>query len=131
MSERTKNKKNDKLIIPGIYKIENLVNGKVYIGQSRNISSRIKSHKKELKGKYHRNSHLQSAWNKYGEGNFSFDELMRCKINDLYYYENLWINHYESHDRSKGYNILMPSKDMESFVHSEASKQKMSEKCSK
>ena len=31
----------------GIYKIENLINGKVYIGQSINISERFTEHKRE------------------------------------------------------------------------------------
>ena len=31
----------------GIYKIENLVNGKIYIGQSQNIERRWREHKRE------------------------------------------------------------------------------------
>ena len=38
----------------GIYKIENKVNGKVYIGQSIDIETRIKRHFRELrKGIHH------------------------------------------------------------------------------
>ena len=54
----------------GIYKIENKVNGKVYIGQSIDIEKRWKSHISYLNKGIHRNKHLQSAWDKYGEGNF-------------------------------------------------------------
>ena len=35
--------------ICGIYKIENLVDGKVYIGQSINVSNRLANHKSDLK----------------------------------------------------------------------------------
>lgn len=56
-------KKNTK--IAGIYKITNLVNGKMYIGESRNCFSRWQSHKRELKKGRHSNTHLQRAWNKY------------------------------------------------------------------
>lgn len=31
----------------GIYKIENLINGKIYIGQSNNIERRIMEHKQK------------------------------------------------------------------------------------
>jgi len=35
--------------IQGIYKIKNLLNGKVYIGQSVNIEKRFYNHKNNLK----------------------------------------------------------------------------------
>ena len=38
----------------GIYKIENKVNGKVYIGQSVNIESRWKGHKSNLRNNKHK-----------------------------------------------------------------------------
>ena len=43
----------------GIYKIENKVNGKVYIGQSIDINTRWYNHRKELNGNRHHNEHLQ------------------------------------------------------------------------
>lgn len=45
----------------GIYKIENKVNGKVYIGQSIDIKIRWYNHRKELNGNRHHNEHLQNA----------------------------------------------------------------------
>lgn len=51
----------------GIYKIENLVNGKKYIGQSWDIERRWK----EEKNRYC-NNHLAASFNKYGLENFSF-----------------------------------------------------------
>ena len=55
----------------GIYKIENKVNGKIYVGQSIDIDTRWYNHRNELNGNRHYNEHLQNAWNKYGEDNFS------------------------------------------------------------
>ena len=43
----------------GIYKIINTENGKIYIGQSINISHRWNCHKYDLKNKRHKNLHLQ------------------------------------------------------------------------
>lgn len=50
--------------ISGIYKITNLVNNKVYIGQSVNIRKRWNQHVLELNKNIHPNIYLQSAWNK-------------------------------------------------------------------
>ena len=62
----------------GIYKIENLINHKVYIGQSIDIAGRWLEHQIDLKGNRHRSRHLQFAWNKYGPENFSFEVLEEC-----------------------------------------------------
>ena len=55
---------------PGIYKITNKINNKIYIGSSYSISKRISEHKYQLRRNSHPNIHLQSSWNKYGEDNF-------------------------------------------------------------
>jgi group I intron endonuclease len=54
----------------GIYKILNLINNKIYIGQSVDICYRWKQHKKSnSKNKYH-NIYLDRAIHKYGIENF-------------------------------------------------------------
>ena len=87
----------------GIYKIENLVNGKLYIGQSRNLRKRKLRHFNELKMNKHVNNHLQRSFNKYGEKNFKFEVILHCNIEDLNYYENFFINLFKT--QSTGYNI--------------------------
>jgi|ERR1035437_1428348 group I intron endonuclease len=56
----------------GIYSITNTLTGMVYYGQSNNIDKRIAKHRYTLKYGFHRNPHLQAAWNKYGKDAFEF-----------------------------------------------------------
>jgi len=58
----------------GIYEIINLCDGRAtsYVGSSMDIKRRWQDHEGRLRGGQHRNEHLQRAWDKYGEGAFSF-----------------------------------------------------------
>ena len=65
---------------PGIYKIVNTINNRVYIGQSKKIRNRLKTHYKQLIENKHYNSDLQMSWNRYKEEQFSFE--LCCYIYD-------------------------------------------------
>ncbi len=54
----------------GIYKIINKVNGKFYVGRSKNIKRRFKRHIRDLDNNRHHSIYLQRAWIKYGKENF-------------------------------------------------------------
>ena len=88
----------------GIYVILNKANGKVYVGQSINLFDRLRVHKSSLRGNYHKNSHLQSSWNMYGEDSFEFLPLEFCDRDCLDYLEEWWIDYFNSMDNSFGYN---------------------------
>lgn len=91
---------------PGIYKIVNTINQKVYVGSSSNpIKIRWYQHKSNLK-RNKGNRHLQHAWDKYGEGAFSFEVIENVSDPELLIErENYWIDYYDSCNRLKGYNI--------------------------
>jgi group I intron endonuclease len=93
-----------------IYKITNVINGKVYVGQTneRRVQRRWKRHISALKNDAHHNQHLQSSWNKYGEQSFKFEviEPFDSELNfDIDNLERYWIKHFDSMNPDKGYNL--------------------------
>lgn len=92
---------NVKIVVPGIYKITNNVNNKVYIGQSINCHSRWNMH---YYSAFHYNSqqHLYKAMRKYGFNNFSFEVIKETY--DLDYWERFFIKMYNSQNPKFGYN---------------------------
>lgn len=110
----------------GIYKITNIINGKVYIGKSLNIEKRFKQHKTDLNHNRNHNNHFQNAWNKYGENSFIFEIIHECNeqyIDDLEIY---YIYHYDSYNSNYGYNYTLGG---EGGKLTEEYKNKMREKC--
>lgn len=77
----------------GIYKITNLLDGKNYIGQSRDIYRRWAQHKSDAKAK---NLPLYRAIRKYGIQNFSFEILEECQITELAQKEDFYIEKYNA-----------------------------------
>ena len=92
-------------IISGIYSIKNNINNKIYIGQSTNVYCRWSSHRSRLRKNKHGNIHLQNAWNKYGEDNFTFSILKICTELELDNFEKYYIDYYNSLDMNYGYNL--------------------------
>jgi group I intron endonuclease len=88
-----------------IYKLTNLINGKIYIGQTNNLERRLKEHLYDKR----RNKPIHNALIKHGRENFSLEVI--------YYGENYneeekkWIAFYESNNKEKGYNIQEGGQD--------------------
>lgn len=89
-----------------IYQIRCLVNNKVYNGQTiRPYDVRCKVHFNLLKKGTHFNSHLQSSFNKYGEGAFVTKLLWTAySKEELDSAEDYFIWRYDSINPDKGYN---------------------------
>ena len=75
----------------GIYKIENLNNHKIYIGQSIEIEKRLIAHKNSKD-----NFVIHRAIQKYGVENFSFEIIEECSKEELDDKECFWISHFNS-----------------------------------
>ena len=111
--------------ISGVYIIKNSVNGKVYIGASRDIYNRLCMHKWKLRTNTHVNEHLQNAFNKYGESAFTFETFEECDEEVIYSQENYWCNMLNTHNRNYGYNVDPTGPDGKTRV-SEETRIKMS-----
>lgn len=87
-----------------IYKIENLVNHKVYIGLTNNIKRRRCRHFGDLKRNVHDNHFLQKEYNIYGAENFSFNIEYEtdCTDYEIGEKEKEYIKKYDSY--RNGYN---------------------------
>lgn len=73
----------------GIYKITNLVNGKIYIGQSIDIQRRFWEHRCIS---HESNAHLKNALRKYGKENFKYEVLEECSEEQLDEKERYYIS---------------------------------------
>lgn len=105
-----------------IYKIENLVNHKVYIGKTeRDISTRWKEHIRHINSLIR--LPLYRALKKYGVENFSIEALEECDNLNLDERECYWIKQYDSYGEN-GYNcsyggeggLKIPEEDWENIA---------------
>jgi group I intron endonuclease len=108
----------------GIYKIENIQNGKLYVGSAVNIKKRWKEHEKLLRNNKHHSPHLQNSWNEYKEENFLFEVIEEVfEKGILIEREQYWLDYYQSYDEERGYNICIKAGNTLGFKFSEESKQ--------
>lgn len=102
----------------GIYKIRNLLNGKVYIGQSSRLNHRFSQHKNEVKNC--NNVSIYNAIRKYGIDNFEFIIIEWINdINKLNEREQYWMDYSKAYNPEFGYNIRCIAESMRGFKHSE------------
>jgi group I intron endonuclease len=113
--------------ISGIYKIKCLINKKVYVGSSFNITKRIKNHFSRLKNKNHINPHLQASYNKYGKDNFTWEILEQCPVDALLEREQFWMDETRCYDRAVGFNNCVKADRPLGYKHTDENKKRMSE----
>lgn len=108
-----------------IYRIMNLINNKVYIGQTINtFNIRYGKNKKEgvaaervlevYEKSEQKNRHLYNSLKKYGTDNFKVEILKRgLTVDELNYWEEFYIALYNSTDNRYGYNYKKGGENQE------------------
>lgn len=97
-------------MIGRIYKITNLINNKVYIGQTiKSIKERWWGHCSHRGNKAEMNMRIKKAIREYGKENFIIEELETCQAVDLNEREKYWISYYNSYE--EGYNSTKGGQD--------------------
>lgn len=103
----------------GIYRITNLVNGKMFIGSTMNLDSVFNSIRFKLYAGAHPNKSLEADWKQFGTGKFEFEVLEEIfpredssydYAADLETLEDLWLEKLEPYDE-KGYNERKKSRE--------------------
>ena len=99
--------------ISGIYCIENMINGKKYIGRGFDVEKRMKRPHKEC-------HYIYNSIKKYGKEKFKKYIILYCEKDELNYYEIECIRIFHSYVSENGYNISFGgSAPMEGRKHSE------------
>ena len=110
----------------GIYRITCIANTKIYIGSSQNIKHRLQIHIKTLSEGKHKNSHLQSAYNLYGNSFFIFEVIEFTIVDKLIEREQYWLDLTQSYNRKIGFNICINAKNSLGIKRSNEFKKKIS-----
>lgn len=105
----------------GIYMICNVYDGRCYIGSAVNIARRLHEHTNELRCGRHKNSYLQRAWNKYGEGCFMTTPLLFCEPEFLLGYEQHFLD-----TTLRKYNLSPTTGNQLGYKHTDEAKSKIS-----
>lgn len=115
--------------ITGVYCIENINNGKKYIGIARDIQSRWKKHIYKLSKNNHSNSYLQSVYNNEGLDILKFYVIQELPDEEeiLKNMETYWICYFNSYaPENGGYNLTRGGDGCWGREYSDETKQKLS-----
>lgn len=97
-----------------IYKIQNNINNKVYIGQTiKPVEKRFQQHRNNYNKPYFAHLSLYKAFRKYGIDNFSFETIEEIPNEKLDEREKYWIGYYNSY--KDGYNSTLGGRTVELY----------------
>lgn len=106
----------------GIYLIENVANGRKYVGSAAFIKKRWREHRRQLESGSHHSRFLQRAWNKYGPIFFKFSVVAYCGRENLLMYEQRLLD-----GLSPEYNTSPTAGSQLGYRHTDETRKKMRE----
>lgn len=105
---------NEVIIVGYIYKIQNKINNKVYIGQTvKTLEKRFHQHQNNFDKPYFSQIVLYKAFKKYGIENFTFEGIEEVSNEYLDEREKYWIQKYDSY--LNGYNSTLGGRLIELY----------------
>lgn len=105
----------------GIYKITNMLDGKIYIGQSKDIEERWRRHKSCARNE-DKKTRLYQAMRKDGLENFSFEIVELCPIEQLNEREWYYICKFKTLEEKYGYNMSTKANLQKKFTKEQVEK---------
>ena len=88
--------------LTAVYHIQNIINGKIYIGGSANVERRFKEHQNRLSKGTHRNKLLMSDYELYGKDAFTYRMVEECTEENL---KDVEQKHIDAKDFESLYNL--------------------------
>jgi group I intron endonuclease len=110
-----------------IYRIRNVINGKVYVGSTKNLKSRWCDHRSSLRRGTNSSRRLQSEWEIFGDNSFAFELLEETNEVDRFIREQHYMDLYKAYEEQHGYNMSRSSDRTLGRRHTDEAKRKMSE----
>ena len=111
-----------------IYKVTNLVNQKIYIGQTiKTLEYRKRCHYNDTRNSNRKRVYFHNALAKYKDSDFSWEVIDEAdNQEELDKLEQYWITYYNSNNPEKGYN-LKAGGQLGGGVNSQSTKDKIGE----
>lgn len=106
----------------GVYMIENIANGRRYVGSAVSLKKRWREHRRQLTDGRHHSRFLQRAWNKYGPLFFRFQVVAYCDRDNLLFYEQRLID-----GLKPDYNTSPTAGSQLGYRHTDETRKKMSQ----
>lgn len=103
-------------VFNGVYLIHNTLHNKKYVGSSKDINRRFKTHKRELEMGSHNNRKMQKDYDEAGPNQFKYIILERDLGEEmLTAYEKYYMYIHDSIVMYKGYNDMFPTTNHKLF----------------
>jgi hypothetical protein len=109
-------------VISGIYCIEHMESGKMYIGKSNSINSRMRDTHKKC-------TYLYNALKRHGNDAFCRYIVKYCEPEEMVFWEKYYIKEWNTKSPN-GYNLTDGGDGMLGYIPSEATRKLLSEACS-